>query len=125
MEKKEVQIAIEYAVSPGKVDAFKKLAQEATDVVKATEPNMIGYRWYFNNDDSRCYLLEQLPDSASTLSHLANANVAPILPKLHEISKITRFEVFGNLNPEAEKALAGYGPKNFRYWNGFVRKAAI
>lgn len=114
----QVQYVIEMSISPGKVDEFKKLAQDAIEFGK-TKSNVIGYRWYFNDDKSKCYLLEQYPDSAALLPHLDG--VGQILQKLLQVSKITRFEVFGNISPEAMKVLSGVGAKNFGYWNGFVR----
>ena len=119
MEKgNQVQYVIEWTISPGKADAFKKLAQEAISVATA-KSKVLGYRWYFSSDESKCYLLEQYPDTEALLPHLAS--VQQVLQGLLEVAKITRFEVFGNVNPEAGKALAGFGAKNFGYWNGFVR----
>jgi quinol monooxygenase YgiN len=119
MEKvNQVQYVIEWTTIPGRVDEFKKLALEAINIATA-KSKVIGYRWYFNSDESKCYLLEQYPDTEALLPHLTS--VQQILQKLLEISKITRFEVFGNLNSEAAKALAGLGAKNCEYWNGFVR----
>jgi quinol monooxygenase YgiN len=99
MEKgNQVQYVIEFTLSPGKVDAFKKLAQEII-YVATTKSKVIGYRWYFNSDESKCYLLEQYPDTEALLPHLAS--VQQILQKLLEVSKITRFEVFGHLNSDS------------------------
>jgi quinol monooxygenase YgiN len=115
----EIEIVEEYAIYRGKVRAFKKLVQELTDIVKATEPEILGYLWYFNSDESSCYLVQRFTNSASALTHIANAEITPLLPKLHETSRITRFEIFGNMSPRLEKILAKYEPGKFRYWIGF------
>ncbi len=118
VKENQVQYVIEMSISPGKVHEFKKLAQDAIDFAM-TKSNVIGYRWYFNDDESKCYLLEQYPDSSALLPHLDG--VSQILQKLLEVSKITRFEVFGNIGPKEMKVLSGVGAKNFERWNGFVR----
>ncbi len=82
------------AVSFGKVDEFKRLAQETIDAAKARS-KAVGYRWYFNRDETKCYIIEQHPDSASLLRHLEA--VGPPLLKLIGVSKVTRFKVFGSL----------------------------
>jgi uncharacterized caspase-like protein len=65
------------------------------------------------------HLVELYKDSGAILAHLNN--VGPTLQKLLETSKVTRFEVFGNANAEVEKALASFGTKFFKYWDGFLR----
>ncbi|HKM50612.1 MAG TPA: hypothetical protein VJZ75_05480 [Candidatus Bathyarchaeia archaeon] len=119
MEKgNQVQYVVELTISTGKVDAFKKLAQEAINVVIA-KSKVLGYQFYFNSDGSKCYLLEQYPDTEALLPHITS--VQQIVQKVLSVSRVTRFEVFGNLNPEARNTLATFGAKNFEYWNGFVR----
>jgi quinol monooxygenase YgiN len=114
----QVQYFVELAIYPGKVDAFKRLAEEAINITLA-KSKVLGYQFYFNNDGSKCCLLEQYPDSEALLPHIAN--LQPIVQKVLAVSRVTRFEVFGNLNPEARKTLSDFGAKIFEYWNGFVR----
>src|SRR5271167_1258176 len=114
----QVQSVVELTIFTGKVDAFKKLAQEAINIALA-KSNVFGYQFYFNRDGSKCYLLEQYPDSESLLPHITS--LQPIVQRVLAVSRVTKFEVFGNLNPEARNMLADFGATNFEYWNGFVR----
>ena len=111
-------LSVEFTITPGKNDAFKSLAHQLIDKT-SKESGALGYQWYFDGDDNKCHLVELYRDSGAILAHLNN--VGPTLQKLLETSKVTRFEVFGNANAEVEKALADFGTKFFKYWDGFLR----
>ena len=114
----QVQYFVELTIFAGKLDEFKKAAQEAISIA-AAKSKVLGYRFYFNSDGSKCYLLEQYPDSEALLPHIAS--LQPIVQKVLAVSRVTKFEVFGNLNPQARTTLADFGASIFEYWNGFVR----
>jgi len=114
----QVQYLVELTVFAGKLEAFKKLAEEAINIA-LTKSKVIGYQFYFNSDGSKCYLLEQYPDSEALLPHIAS--LQPIVQRVLAVSRVSKFEVFGNLNAEARKTLADFGASIFEYWNGFVR----
>ena len=124
-------IVAECTISPGKLDVFKKLGQETIDAVKAGS-KVTSYRWYFNNDQTKCYIVEQYPDSKSLIRHLEV--LAPHLLKLLDVSKMTRFEIYGSLGPLEfaehfqERIVKRFNitkfdwnPQNYQYWNGFMR----
>ena len=131
MAESQVQVVAECTISSGKIDVFKKLAQETIDAVKAGS-KVVGYRWYFNSDETKCYIVEQHPDSRSLLHHLEV--LGPHLLKLLDVSKMTRFELYGSIGRLEsiehllEKVVKTFkvtkldwNPQNYEYWNGFVR----
>ena len=115
----EIQYTIEWAIKSGGLDSFKELASKAIKIVEENEPEMKGYQWYFNADETTCYTAEWQSSSESLLTHLGN--VSEVLPELLKYSDITRFEVFGNPNPQALEAVNGLGAKVFGYFDGFTR----
>ena len=115
----QIKYTVEWTINSGKLNEFKQIAQTAINSTKSNEPDMLGYQWYFNGDQSKCYLLERVSDSQALLAHFEN--VGQILPQLAEFAEITRFEIYGNLTEEAEKAIAPLGAKTFDYYDGFVR----
>ena len=102
-----------------KLQAFKDLTKHFTQIVKDNEPDMKGYQWYFNSDETKCYLVEWHTSSESLLVHLQN--IGGDLPKLLELSDLSRFEVFGNLSEDASKAVKGLGALVFGHFDGFIR----
>ena len=115
----EIQYIVEWTIKSGGLDSFKKLAKQATTLVQENEPEMKGYQWYFNSDNTKCYTAEWHTSSESMLAHLQN--VGEILPKLLGHSDITRFEVFGNPNQQALEAVNSLGANVFGYFTGFTR----
>ena len=83
-------------------------------MVQDNEPDMKGYQWYFNEDQSKCYTAEWHQSSETLLAHLQN--VGDVLPKFFQYSEITRFEVFGNPNAEALAAVEGLGAKTYSFF---------
>ena len=118
----EIQYTLEWKINAGGLNAFKELADSAIDTVLSNEPEMKGYQWYFNDDESICYTAEWHASSESLLNHLQN--VSEVLPELLKHSEITRFEVFGNPNPQALEAVNSLGGKVFKYYGGFTRQQA-
>jgi len=115
----EIQYTLEWTIKPGGLETFKELANKAIKLVKENDPEMKGYQWYFNDEETKCYTAEWQTSSESLLSHLQT--VGEVLPELLGHSDITRFEVFGNPNPQALKSVKGLGAKVFGYYDGFTR----
>lgn len=127
----QVQVIAECSILPGKLDEFRKLAEETIEAAK-NNSKVVGYRWYFNSDQTKCYIVEQHPDSGSLIRHLEV--VGPSLLKLLDVSSVTRFEVYGSIGrlESVERFLEGvvktfkikrldWNPQNFEYWRGFQR----
>jgi quinol monooxygenase YgiN len=83
----QIQYAVRWKIHDGKLEEFKALAAEATALVKANEPDMLGYHWYFDASETTCTLIEQYPSAAHILVHLGNVGEA--LGKLVEVSALT------------------------------------
>jgi len=115
----ELQYTVVWNIKPEGLDAFKELAKKATELVRDNEPDIKGYQWYFNEDETICYTLEWHSSSESLLAHLAN--VGEVLPKILGYSDISRFEVFGNPSSKAMDALKGLGAEFYGFFDGFTR----
>jgi quinol monooxygenase YgiN len=116
----EVQFVVELAINAGEQEDFKKWAKAAIDVIEAKEPETIAYRWHLNDDETMCYISEWYPSSDVLAAHLEN--VGPSLAEMLKVSKITRFEVFGNLTPAAKEMLEAAGANTYGFWEGFSRR---
>jgi len=127
----QVLVIAECTISPGKIETFRKLGQDTIDAVKAGS-KVVAYRWYFNSDETKCYIVEQHPDSASLIRHLAV--VGPYLLKILDVAKMTRFEIYGSIGrlesvehfqekvvKTFNVAKLDWNPQNYEYWNGFTR----
>ena len=115
----EIQYTLELTIKPGGLDPFKELVNKITNMVRDNEPDIKGYQWYFNDDETKCYIAEWHTNSESLLAHLQN--VGEVLPELLGHCDITRFEVFGNPNAQPLEAVSGLGAEVFGYFIGFTR----
>lgn len=114
----QIQYAVKWAIHEGKLDEFKALAAEATALVETNEPNMLGYQWYLDADETHCTLIEQYPSAEHILVHLGN--VGPTLGKLLEVSDIS-IDVYGEISDEARGALDPLGAIYHHHLSGFSR----
>jgi len=103
---------------PGKVDAFKEIAQELLEVVREKEPETLRYMWYFDKDQNKSYAVEEYPNAAALRAHALHLGTA--LPKMLKISK-PKFTVLGKPNLVVKEILSVYGAQDFTYWDGLAR----
>ena len=117
-EESRIYILTEFTIMPGKVDAFKEIAQELLEAVREKEPETLRYMWYFDKDQSKAYAVEEYPNAAALRAHAIHVGIA--LPKMLKISK-PKFTVLGKPNLPVKEILSAYGAQNFAYWNGLAR----
>jgi len=117
-EDSRIYVLTEFTIMPGKVDAFKEIAQELLEVVRQKEPETLRYMWYFDKDQSKSYALEEYPNAAALRAHAIHVGIA--LPKMLKIAK-PQFTVLGKPNIAVNEILSAYGAQNFTYWDGLAR----
>ena len=114
-----IDFLVEWTIETGKTEAFKVLADQALQLVIASEPTTTVYNWHFNDAMNMAYSLETFTEQAAMELHLKN--VFTLLKQMGKISKATRFEIFGDIDNVARERLSGIGAKVFPYWKGNVR----
>lgn len=90
-------------------------------VVKTYEPDTINYQFYFNKSETRCIVHETYTNSEAVFSHINGVASKTILPRIHDMSRITRFEVFGTASKKLQKAMEGLNPQIYILFAGFSR----
>ena len=90
-----------------KLDEFKAVAQQAVVAVRG-ESGALQYDWFLSEDQTKCVVLEKYRDSESVLAHLANTGA--LIGQLAALGGGLDLEVFGNLSPQLQQALAAAGP---------------
>ena len=116
---KKAQFLLEFTLQEGQQESFKKQLDEVIPFIENSEPGALIYEFYFNEDNTKCYVLEQYYDSAAFMTHLVN--VSTRLQELLKISSITRLEILGDLSPEAHAFAESLGAKFYNFHGGFAR----
>jgi quinol monooxygenase YgiN len=122
LEHNQIQFRAEFTIQEGKIEEFKKLVQEMSRVVEANEPDTINYQFYLNRAETKCIVHETYANSEAVLAYNAGVASQTILPKIFSVSRISRFEVYGNPSEELQKLLtSSFSPQTYNLFAGFSR----
>ena len=118
--KQTVRLNVALTVHDGKLAAFEEIA---TAMVNGTqkEPGTLAYDWHFSADRKHCRLIETYVNADALLAHIKGPVVQQLVPKMVEVSRIDRFEVYGNPGPEATSMLTRFGAQIYSDWLGVNR----
>ena len=116
----EIRYRVEFTIEGSKIEEYKKLAQDMVRLVEANEPDTINYEFYLNKAETSCVVNETYANSEAALAHRKGA-IQTILPKILNISKITRFDVYGEPSEELQKVLTSLGAQAYNVLAGFSR----
>ena len=89
--------------------------------VKNNEPDTIAYQFYLNRTETKCMVHETYTNSESVLAHITGVASKTILPKIFNISKLIRLDVYGNPSEELQKVLTSFNSQIFNLSTGFSR----
>ena len=121
MEHNQIHFRAEFTIEEGKIEEYKKLVQDMSRVIKANEPDTINYQFYLNRDETEGIVHETYANSKAVLAHNAGVASQTILPKIFSVSRISRFDVYGNPSEELQKVLTSFGPQTYNLFTGFSR----
>ena len=121
MEHNQIHFRAEFTIEEGKIEEYKKLVQDMSRVVEANEPDTINYQFYINREETRCIVHETYANSEAILAHNVGVASQTILPKIFSVSRISRFDVYGNPSEELQKVLTSLGPQTYNLFTGFSR----
>lgn len=90
-------------------------------VVEANEPNTVSYRFYFDRNGTKCIVHEIYANSEAVFAHNNGFASQTILPKIFSVSRIGKFEVYGNPSKKLQKVLTSFSPETYILFTGFTR----
>ena len=113
-------------VKEGKVEEYLKIAKEADDAVKASEPDMLIHTFDQDPTDPLEFTWSEVyRTSEAMVHHISNPPVQAYVEKHQEIADKFEIEVYGNITDETIKAIEDLNVP-FRYFKttdvGYIRK---
>ena len=117
----QIHVRAEFTIEKVKIKEFKKLIQDMSRMVEDNEPNTINYQFYLNRSERKCMVHETYTNSDSVIAHITGVASKTILPKIFNISKLNRLDVYGNPSEELQKVLASFDSQTFNRFTGFSR----
>ena len=119
MNNNQIHNRAEFNIEKGKKEEFKKLIQDMSRMVKNNEPDTINYQFYLNRSETKCMVNETYTNSGSTLAHITGIASKTILPKIFNISKLIKLNVYGNLSEELQNVITSFDSQTFSRFTGF------
>ena len=116
-----IHFRAEFIIKDGKIKEYKKLVRNMSRVVEANEPDTISYRFYFDRDETKCIVHEIYANSEAVFAHNNGLASQTILPKIFSLSRISKFEVYGNPNKKLQKVLTSFSSVTYNLFAGFSR----
>ena len=98
---------------PGQLDEWKRLTEQAMEIVRSRDPGTLQYEVFFNEDESEVIVFERYRDADAALEHFAN--IAHLMEPLFATATVTG-EVLGTPNETMRAQLGGAEPKLFTPW---------
>jgi quinol monooxygenase YgiN len=98
---------------PGKVEEWKRLSEEAMEIVRTKDSGTLQYEIFLNDDESEAVVFERYRDADAAIEHFSNIShlMAPILAT----ASVTG-EVLGTPNAKMKALLGKGGPNLFTPW---------
>ena len=98
---------------PGKLEEWKRLTEEAMEIVRSRDSGTLQYEIFFNEDESEAMVFERYRGADAAIEHLAN--ISHLMEPIMAAASVTG-EVLGTPNAAMKVELAKGGPKLFTPW---------
>ena len=90
-------------------------------MVENNESDTTSYQFYLNRSETKCIVHETYTNSESALAHTTGFASQTILPKIFNIAKINRLDVYGNPSKELQNVLKNFNSQIYNLYAGFSR----
>jgi quinol monooxygenase YgiN len=101
---------------PGKLEEWKRLTEEAMEIVRTRDSGTLQYEIFFNEDESEAVVFERYRDAAAALEHFSN--IGHLMEPIMATASVTG-ELLGTPNAKMKAQLGEFGergPRLFTPW---------
>ena len=99
-----------FKLHEGKLEEFKRLSEQAIELVRSEDTGTLQYDIYFNDDQSECIVLERYRDSEALIEHAAHlGDLGEAILAMGWLSG----ELLGEPSAELRAKMAGSGVRLF------------
>ena len=110
---KEIKGLARVKFLPGKLEEWKRLTEQAMEIVRTKDTGTLQYEIFFNADESEAIVFERYRDADAALEHFAN--IGHLMAPLTETASVTG-ELLGTPNDQIRRNLTGDQPKLYEPW---------
>ena len=87
---------------PGKVEEWKRLSEEAMEIVRTRDSGTLQYEIFFNEDESEAVVFERYRDADAAIEHFSN--ISHLMEPIMATASVTG-EVLGTPNAKMKELL--------------------
>jgi quinol monooxygenase YgiN len=98
---------------PGKLEEWKRLTEQAMEIVRTRDSGTLQYEIFFNQDESEALVFERYRDADAAIEHFSN--ISHLMEPILATASVTG-EVLGTPNAKMKELLGKGGPKLFTPW---------
>ncbi|HEY7624412.1 MAG TPA: antibiotic biosynthesis monooxygenase family protein [Candidatus Limnocylindria bacterium] len=98
---------------PGKVEEWKRLSEEAMEIVRTEDSGTLQYEIFFNEDESEAVVFERYRDADAAIEHFSH--IGHLMEPILATASVTG-EVLGTPNAKMREQLGNGVPKLFTPW---------
>ena len=98
---------------PGKLKEWKRLTEQAMEIVRTRDTGTLQYEIFFNEDESEAIVFERYRDADAALEHFSN--IGHLMEPIMATASVTG-EVLGTPNAKMKEMLGTGEPKLFTPW---------
>ena len=98
---------------PGRLEEWKRLTEEAMEIVRTRDTGTLQYEIFFNEDESEAVVIERYRDADAAIEHFSN--ISHLMEPIMATASVTG-EVLGTPNAKMKELLGKGGPKLFTPW---------
>jgi quinol monooxygenase YgiN len=106
---------------PGKLEEWKRLTEEAMEIVRTKDRGTLQYEIFFNEDESEAVVFERYRDADAAIEHFAN--IGHLMEPIMATASVTG-EVLGTPNAKMKEEFAKGGPRLFTPWRAMEDEPA-
>ena len=101
-------------IRPGKLADYKRLCEEAMEIVRTRDTGTLQYEIFFNEDETEAIVYERYRNADAALEHFSH--ISHLMEPL-----VATADVTGELlaEPNEKFTLGGGGPKLYTPWRAF------
>jgi quinol monooxygenase YgiN len=112
-EMQEIKGIARVKFRPGKVHEWKRLTEQAMEIVRTKDRGTLQYEIFFNEDETEAIVFERYRDAASAIEHFSN--ISHLMEPIMETASVTG-EVLGTPNEQMREQLKQGVPKLYEPW---------
>jgi quinol monooxygenase YgiN len=98
---------------PGKLEEWKRLTEQAMEIVRTKDSGTLQYEVFFNEDETEAIVYERYRDADAAIEHFSN--IGPLMEPIMATASVTG-EVLGTPNATMKELLGNGGPRLFTPW---------